>query len=956
MSKRVYSVIIVFVLVMLLSGQAFAANATDEETVTCTLTGTESELTLTVSGKGRMTDYSSWQAQKDNIVHIVIEEGVTYISFEAFSGLSNLKTASLPSSLELVETYLFSGCRKLESVDLASGIESIGEGAFRNCSRLQAVTIPDSIGTLGSYAFSGCSKMEAVDLPDGITCIEEGLFSGCVNLRNVTIPDSVKKINSFAFEGCSNLEEIIFNNNIETIGESAFSGCKSLNGVILSDNLTVIDSYAFSGCTNLSCITIPGKVTTINSYAFYECTNLESIVIPSSVTMIGSGAFNLIKEDYTVYAVYDSYAAKKINPRHLSFMHVINDSNDPYLGFISDRIIMTPDGTVSLSDYLKTNRDINNYSIEIADSSLFYYSNGTIAALNKEGETTLTVSCQNMSATARLISSVDTIEATGISFDKSAISMELGDVDIICPHLFPENTTENNLTWQSSDTSVVKVDNGVINAVGKGTAIVTASITGKENICASYDVTVSNPLKEITSPMEIKMRVGCCLKAPYYLYPSNPDEVEVSIVSNDPDVLSIDERGNMHAHKNGNATVNFSARNCRCSTSVTVYTPITAFSIGPGNSVLKCGDTIQLNAVFEPEDATKEKVTWFTVDDSIASVDCNGLVTAKGNGITTITATAGGFYAECTIVCNEHSWDEGRITKAPVCCDNGIRTFTCYCGQTKTEEIQALGHDWESEPTVDSAPDCEREGAQSIHCSRCTEVKDMQTIPALGHVWNEQPTIDKAATCTETGLRSIHCGRCDARQNEEVIPALGHTWNDSPTTEKAPTCTEEGAGSTHCSRCDAIQEGSEKVIPKTDHSFSAWKTTIAATEIAAGQKTRTCSECGQVEKQTIAQLKPTLPAVTITKPAAAKKAATVKWKKVSAKNQKKIAKIEIQYSLDKTFKTGVKTVYGKKNATSKKITKLKSKKTYYIRIRAYKKSGGLVHVSKWSSVKKVKAK
>ena len=52
----------------------------------------------------------------------------------------------------------------------------------------------------------------------------------------------------------------------------------------------------------------------------------------------------------------------------------------------------------------------------------------------------------------------------------------------------------------------------------------------------------------------------------------------------------------------------------------------------------------------------------------------------------------------------------------------------------------------------------------------------------------------------------------------------------------------------------------------------------------------------------------------------------------------------------------VKIIYVKKTATSKKITKLKSKKTYFVRIRAYKKSGGAVHISKWSTVKKVKAK
>ena len=86
---------------------------------------------------------------------------------------------------------------------------------------------------------------------------------------------------------------------------------------------------------------------------------------------------------------------------------------------------------------------------------------------------------------------------------------------------------------------------------------------------------------------------------------------------------------------------------------------------------------------------------------------------------------------------------------------------------------------------------------------------------------------------------------------------------------------------------------------------------------------------------------------------ASNKAAMVKWKKV--KNQKKIDGIEIQYSTDKTFKTGVQTTTAKKSAVSKKIKKLTSKKKYYIRIRAYKNDDNVKHVSDWS-VKAVKVK
>ena len=140
------------------------------------------------------------------------------------------------------------------------------------------------------------------------------------------------------------------------------------------------------------------------------------------------------------------------------------------------------------------------------------------------------------------------------------------------------------------------------------------------------------------------------------------------------------------------------------------------------------------------------------------------------------------------------------------------------------------------------------------------------------------------------------------------------------------------------------------------HTFGEWTTTAAATETLAGVQTRKCSVCGVSEMRAIATLAPTLPAVKIAKPAAAKKSATVKWKKVAKKNLKKVKKIEIQYSLDKSFSTDVKTKYAAAKKSSLKIKGLKSKKTYYIRIRAYTNAGGATHVSKWSAVKKAKIK
>ena len=72
----------------------------------------------------------------------------------------------------------------------------------------------------------------------------------------------------------------------------------------------------------------------------------------------------------------------------------------------------------------------------------------------------------------------------------------------------------------------------------------------------------------------------------------------------------------------------------------------------------------------------------------------------------------------------------------------------------------------------------------------------------------------------------------------------------------------------------------------------------------------------------------------------------VTWKKLSKKDQKKIQKIQIQYSTDKSFKT-YKTKWAKKTKNTYTIQGLKKNTKYYIRIRAYKKVGNTVYVSKW---------
>lgn len=93
--------------------------------------------------------------------------------------------------------------------------------------------------------------------------------------------------------------------------------------------------------------------------------------------------------------------------------------------------------------------------------------------------------------------------------------------------------------------------------------------------------------------------------------------------------------------------------------------------------------------------------------------------------------------------------------------------------------------------------------------------------------------------------------------------------------------------------------------------------------------------------------KPSLSSAKSTK----KKTLTASWKKTGGNGG-----WQVQYSTNKKFRSGARTVNLKAGKTKTTIRKLKSRKTYYIRVRGYKNVGGKMMYSGWSNAKKVKIK
>ena len=172
------------------------------------------------------------------------------------------------------------------------------------------------------------------------------------------------------------------------------------------------------------------------------------------------------------------------------------------------------------------------------------------------------------------------------------------------------------------------------------------------------------------------------------------------------------------------------------------------------------------------------------------------------------------------------------------------------CSTEIDVDVPVRVHDYSDEWTVDVEAAC-NDGSKSHHCTRCDAKTDITVIPATGKHSFGDWKITKAATCTAEGTQTRTCSVCK-KVETQTIEALGHT----EVTDKAvaATCTKTGlTEGIHCSVCDAVIKAQEVVPATGKHSFGNWKITKAATCMAEGTQTRTCSGCGKVETQTIAK-------------------------------------------------------------------------------------------------------
>ena len=230
---------------------------------------------------------------------------------------------------------------------------------------------------------------------------------------------------------------------------------------------------------------------------------------------------------------------------------------------------------------------------------------------------------------------------------------------------------------------------------------------------------------------------------------------------------------------------------------------------------------------------------------------------------------------------------------------------------------------------------CEVEGIKEKQCIYCGDIVSQITPP--GHTWNTDYTVDIKPTLTRYGEKSIHCKNCDETTNHQRVPKLITVAKAGVSGISTKTYTGKNIAQSPYVTVNMyhLKFGQDyKLSYKNNKAVGIGTVTI----IGIGRYG------GSISKNFAIIPKGT--ALVSLTPAAKKM--TVKWKKQAAQT----TGYQIQYSLDKSFKTGTKTITKKGTSTvSLLISGLKSKKKYYVRIRTYKTIGTKNYYSAWSALK-----
>ncbi len=379
-----------------------------------------------------------------------------------------------------------------------------------------------SLGDNGVLTISGTGEMWDMVLDggegDGVTNHTCPWTKNKDSIKKVVFAENVTSVGNWAFSYCENLESVILNDKIVTLGDGCFTECPALKDIKMTESIESIGYGAFSNCTSLSQMVIPVSVTSLKNDIWWGCTSLKSVTVEALIDPIyltGSGMFKGcdLLEEFRVPE--DNTVVKSM-----------------------DGVLFTKDGT-ELLQYPNGKKD-KQYDIPEGVTFIGGALDGCIYLEKISIPSSLKEICISYMPALKELVIPETVESLG------------GQIGPDCDSLV-------KIVNQSNSTAALVSHYGGVWVDQQGEVVET--LAGKSTI-VKCDV-----LKDIETAKNVDtldLQVGesqTLLYTPFYVIDTIVGKPEdIVFTTSDSNIVSVDEKGVITAHKLGTATITLSPR------------------------------------------------------------------------------------------------------------------------------------------------------------------------------------------------------------------------------------------------------------------------------------------------------------------------------------------------------------------------------------------------------------
>lgn len=279
----------------------------------------------------------------------------------------------------------------------------------------------------------------------------------------------------------------------------------------------------------------------------------------------------------------------------------------------------------------------------------------TVKAIVDENDADTNLYSNSVSEESEAVIIPEPVTGIEVANDYKHMGLFVGGSGKIRYSVLPGNATNTNVTFKSLNEKVATVDaNGVVTGVSEGNAdiVITTEEGGFEAKCTVRVDGIDARGIERVGDKTVTMGLNQTRQLQVKITPSDTTNKNVQWTSSNNSVATVDSNGVVTSKNSGSTIITATTHNeLKTEFFIEVETPVTNITLNSNEINLNPGGTFKLDATVNPSNASNKNIKWISANESIATVDQSGNVTADVAGTTYISAVSadGKVVATCTV-------------------------------------------------------------------------------------------------------------------------------------------------------------------------------------------------------------------------------------------------------------------------------------------------------------------